>query len=165
MSALITQYSSANRDVESALNVIYYKRLAQGTWVGTSPVASSASVTYSYMHEYHRVARKQYKYVGMTEAAAKSCADAMKSLYTRTVKYQKWNSTAGTMGDWESVAQTGTEMSAEIVARHVAGDMWETTISVNEDSVFFSKTDTPRSYSTIFATERQRGYDGESETA
>jgi len=41
--------------------------------------------------------------------------------------------------------------------------MWETTISVNEDSVFFSKTDTPRSYATIFATERQRTYDGETE--
>jgi len=163
VSALIEQYSSANREVESALSVIYYKRLAQGTWVGTSVVSSTASVTYSYMDEYHRVARKQYKYVGMTELAAKTCAADMKTLYTRNVRYQKWNSTAGEMGDWESVAATGTEMSAEIVARHVAGDMWETTISVNEDSVFFSKTDTPRSYATIFATERQRTYDGETE--
>lgn len=164
MSALITQYSSANREVEAALNVIYYKRLAQGTWVGTSVVSSTSSVTYSYMDEYHRVARKTYKYVGMTEDAAKSCAADMRTLYTRTVRYQKWDPTAGTMGDWEIVQATGTEMSAEIVARHVAGDMWETTISVNEDSVFFSKTDTPRSYETIFAPERNRTYDGESES-
>jgi len=164
VSALIDHYSSANRAIESSLNVMYFKRLVPGLWVGTSVVSSSSSVTYSHMHEYHRVARKTYKYVGMTKTGADECAEAMKSIYTRTVKYQRWNSTAGYMGDWETIVSTGSEISSEIVIRHVGGDMWEVDISVNEDSIFMSKTDTPQTYSVIFASERQRSYDGETET-
>lgn len=166
MSALIPSYSADNRVVESSLSVSYFRKVVQGKWVGTTAVESSASVTYTAMYEYHRVARKVYKYVGMTEAAAKDCAAAKISTYTRTVRYQKWNETGssgGTMGAWEWLEETASEMSADIAARHVAGSMWEVSISVNEDSVCMAKTDEAMSYATMFAQERQRSYDGETE--
>lgn len=34
-------------------------------------------------YEFHRIATKEYRYVGMTEAAAKACQDAKLAQYTR----------------------------------------------------------------------------------
>lgn len=164
---LLTTYSSNNRVIDAALSVTYYKRLVQGIWVGSSLIGDVALNTYSLMSEYHRVARKTYKYIGMTLSAAQECAAAMKTIYTRAVSFQRWNSTASEgdqPGTWETLAETGTELSSEIVISHASGNGWEVTVNVNEDSIYMSRPDIVRSFETIFSAERARSYDGETES-
>ena len=74
-----------------------------------------------------RHATKEYRYTGMTQAAAKACAAAKRTQYART--YNSW--------DYDSanhafVATSVVARQAEIKARRVAGDLWEVAINVNE---------------------------------
>ena len=47
------------------------------------------------VYEFHRLATKEYQYVGMTEAAAKACQEAKLAQYTRT--FILWNNENGNL--------------------------------------------------------------------
>ena len=163
--ALITSYSEDNRVIDSGLTVTYSRELVSGTWVGESLVASAASNTYYFMWEYHRRATKSYRYVGMTDAAKDECLADMIELYTRNVRASFWNSTTSDghgLGSW-SEDSAGQIVVADISPVHNEDGSWDVVVNVREDDVRMRKTWNVVSPSTLFATEQQRGYDGETE--
>ena len=130
--SLCTSYSDANVVVEEALTVTYSTVIVQGSWSYTS-----ANVTgyYYTMRECHRYARKSFRYVGLTHAAAKTCRDAMVALFTRDFKTSYWQSDA--MGGGWSDDTGGTVLMADVSLTHDEGDAWSVRVRVNEDDVRF----------------------------
>lgn len=63
-------WSNANKITTNALQIQY-----TGTYTKTYHGLQ--------IYEFHRLATKEYSYVGMTEAAAKACQDAKLAQYTR----------------------------------------------------------------------------------
>ena len=91
--SLKTSHSDANVVVEEALTVTYSQSVIQGSWGYTS---ANVSGYYTTMREVHRYARKSFRYVGMTFAAAKACRAAMVAKFARAYKTSYWD--ADTMG-------------------------------------------------------------------
>ena len=160
--ALISSFSAENainRVVDSALVVTYSATRISGSW---SYTAANMSGSYAYMMEFHRRARKSYRYVGMTESAALACKTAMLALYTRSFKQSIWNdATAG--GAW-SVESGGSMPMADVAMSHNDDGSYDVVVNVNEDDSRMLKVGTDYNYVTMFVTERQRDYDGETET-
>lgn len=151
MSALIEEYSAANRVVDADLSVRYTQTLVGGVWeYETSPVSVQ---TFTEAWSYMRTARKSYRYVGMTKAAADMCADDMRNLYRRTVSISRWNRNNGEFSDTSG----GTVDMADVSVVHVAANMWDVVINVNE-----TDTRMRRAYHTasaMFSAEDGRDYD------
>mgnify|MGYP004641513129 CR=1 FL=1 len=156
--SLKTSHSDANVVVEEALTVTYSQSVIQGSWGYTS---ANVSGYYTTMREIHRYARKSFRYVGMTYAAAKVCRAAMVAKFARDVKTSYWN--ADTMGGAWSEDTGGTVPMADVSLVHDEGDAWSVHVRVSEDDVRFRKVTEAYAYAVIFAAERQRGYgtDGE----
>ena len=156
----LDSYSSANRVIDSGLVVLKDWTFVFGSWTGTSVVASAASVTYSKMYLYRRRARAAYRYVGMTRAAAETCAAAMKEKYatnssTRLRYAQIWNATAGSMGDWTSYRTDGVACARVSISKDSA-NLYSVIVEVDEEDLVYSKSESPQSW----ATEDARDYDG-----
>lgn len=78
------------------------------------------------IYEFHRLASKDYEYVGMTEAAAKACQDAKLNQYTR--KFVEWYNQNGNMSrirEFKCVADVSMDSDGD--------GLWTVSISVNED--------------------------------
>ena len=78
------------------------------------------------IYEFHRLASKEYEYVGMTEAAAKACQDAKLNQYTR--KFVEWYNQNGNMSrirEFKCVADVSMDSDGD--------GLWTVSISVNED--------------------------------
>lgn len=149
--ALIEINTEENRVVHSGKVVTYAKSKIYGTWeylVGTVPQRFYSA------WEYTRYCAKSYSYVGMTEAAAKLCAEQMVALYTRDVKVSEWEGNSDEFSD----ASGGTMVMAEVVPRRTVGNMWQVDINVRETD---SRTRIGGVYSpsTLFADENSRDYD------
>lgn len=80
------------------------------------------------VYEYHRLASKEYAYVGMNEAAAKACQAAMLAKYTRV--WTRWYNDRGTYKPVRSQS-----CCANVSLNHVGGVTWDVEISVNEDQM------------------------------
>jgi len=163
--SLKTTYGAANRVIDTALAVVYSRVLISGNWVGTTSVASSASETYYWMWEYHRRATKSYRYVGMTDAAKDACVAAMITLYTRDLKASFWNPTTSDnhgLGSWSDDA-AGQNVTASISPVKNDDGSWDVVVNVCEDDTRLRKTWQSVTPSTLFTTESQRSYDGETE--
>ena len=161
--SLCTSYSDANVVIEEALTVTYSNTIIQGSWSYTS---ANVTGTYNTMREVHRYARKAFRYVGMTHAAAKTCRNAMVALFTRDFKTSYWQS--DTMGGGWSDDTGGTVLMADVALTHDEGDAWSVHVRVNEDDVRFRLVDGGAYPATLFATERTTrsyGTDGEGTTA
>lgn len=156
--SLLTSHSSANRIVDSGLVVTYSKALVSGNWSYTS---ANVSGWYNYMMEYHRRARMSLRYVGMTEAAAKDCKDAMMSAFTRSFKSSIWDGT--TMGGSWSDSSAGEVPMADVAMVHNDDGSYDVVVNVNEDDTRMRKVGESASYATLFSSERSRSYDGEYE--
>lgn len=156
--SLLRSHSDANVVVEEALTVTYSQSIIQGSWGYTS---ANVSGWYSTMREIHRYARKSFRYVGMTHAAAKACRDAMVAKFTRDVKTSYWNSSA-MGGGWNDEAG-GTIPMADVSLVHDEGDAWSVHVRVNEDDVRFRRVSDAHYAAVVFGAERLRGYgtDGE----
>ncbi len=160
---LQSSYSDANIVIEEGLTVTYSRSIIQGSW---SYTAANVSGTYDTMRELHRYARKSFKYVGMTYAAAKTCRDAMITLFTRTTKTSYWNGTVAG-GGWND-DDGGETLTADVSLVHGDGDAWEVHVRVNEDSVRYRLATEAAYSSVVFSHERQTwtyGSDGEGTTA
>ena len=151
--ALKTSYSDANVVVEEALTVTYSQSVVQGSWGYTS---ANVSGSYSTMRELHRYARKSFRYVGMTLAAAKACRNEMVGKFTRTFNTSYWN--ADVMGGAWNEDEGGTIPMADVSLVHDDGDAWSVHVRVNEDDVRYRKVQEVYDYATVFAAERLRGY-------
>ena len=157
--SLCTSHSDANVVIEEALTVTYSSVIVQGSWGYTS---ANVSGYYSTMREVHRYARKSFRYVGMTHAAAKSCRDAMVSLFTRDFKTSYWQSE--NMGGGWSDETGGTILMADVALTHDEGDAWSVHVRVNEDDVRFRRIADGAYPTALFAVERTTrhyGTDGE----
>ena len=156
--SLKTSHSDANVVVEEALTVTYSQSVIQGSWGYTS---ANVSGYYTTMREVHRYARKSFRYVGMTFAAAKACRAAMVAKFARAYKTSYWD--ADTMGGAWSEDTGGTVPMADVSLVHDEGDAWSVHVRVSEDDVRFRKVQEGYAYAVLFAAERQRGYgtDGE----
>lgn len=147
------------RKVETGLTVTYSRKTISGSWGWSNGLNGGGS--FSSMIEYHRYARKRYRYVGMTDAAKDACIQAMNALYTRKTWTNYWQSN----GTWSYDQECGDVPLASVTP--VANDdgSWDVEIDVNEDDVRYSlvgrKVDAkymfPNSY------EKARDYDGETE--
>ena len=165
--SLINRYGDANRVIETALHVVYSKRIVYGSWDAVAATGGDVLASYPQMWEIHRIASKSYRYVGMTSEAAQECAAAMKSLYTRAIRQSEWQATSSDnygYGAW-SIINGGSVVTADIAIQHISGSMYDVVVSVNEDDTRCLKyTDTTDADSgTLWGAERMRDYDGETE--
>ena len=78
------------------------------------------------VYEFHRLATKEYQYVGMTEAAAKACQDAKLAQYTR--KFTQWYTSEGVYA-----ANTQFLCVANVTMDSDEDGLWTVNISVSED--------------------------------
>ena len=83
---------------------------------------------YSYYH-LEEITRESYAYVGMTEAAAAACAEAMVALYTKNVGLPCVDRWSGGV-----VYEDKTMCVASVRAVHVGGRMYNVEIDRNETS-------------------------------
>lgn len=157
--ALITQHGSANRVIDTGLTVTYDRRWISGSWAWTNSLNEGG--VYTSMQEYHRHARKSYRYVGMTDAAKDACIAAMITLYTRTTKTVFWQESGG--GSWGSPEDCGTVLMAEISPSHNEDGSWDVVVNVDEDDVRWTKANDVRTAKSLFTFEQARSYDGETE--
>lgn len=148
------------RKVDEALTVTYSRQLISGSWGWTNNLNGGGS--YSYMNEYHRYARKRYRYVGMTDAAKNQCVKAMNGLYNRTIYTSVWQESGG---GWLRDQQSGQMSLANVTP--VANDdgSWDVQIDVNEDDVCYSMAAELLTPKNLFHPNfvRGRDYDGETE--
>ena len=148
------------RKVDEALTVTYSRQRISGSWGWTNNM--NAGGTYAYMNEYHRYARKRYRYVGMTDAAKNACVKAMTSLYTRQTWTNEWQESGGS---WSGAIRQGDMPLATITPISNDDGSWDVQIDVNEDDVRHSM-DTQSSdpkFMFLSGYERAREYDGETE--
>ena len=80
------------------------------------------------VYEFHRIASKEYQYVGMTEAAAKACQDAKLAQYTR--KFVQWFNQNGNYGKYREF-----KCVANVTMNNDEDGLWTVNISVNEDQM------------------------------
>ena len=108
-------WSNANKITTKALQIQYTGQYSK-TYRGNR------------IYEFHRLATKEYQYIGMTEAAAKACQDAKMAQYTR--KFVQWYNQNGNYGKYRVFkCCANVEMDSD-------GDgLWKVNISVNEDQM------------------------------
>lgn len=155
--ALITHYGPANRVIDTALTVTYTRNRITGSWGWSNGLNGGG--TFAAMQEYHRRARKSYRYVGMTDAAKDECVAAMIELYTVDIYTSFWESS----GAWR-VYNAGKDLIADISPQHNEDGSWDVIVNVDEDNVRYSLPNqvhpVPKLY---FYYETQHDYDGETE--
>lgn len=107
--------------------------------------------------EVRRTCTKDYRYIGLTEAAAKACAAAKVEKYTRTSYV------------WARKTDTGYESAgvqacqADIAAVHDEGDAWHVDVQVSEEDTVHVTGQKPAALADLFAwIERACDYDEES---
>lgn len=151
---LLTSYGANNRVVFNDKVVTYSKQRIYGNWTYLS--ALNILTTLYWVWEYHRYCTKSYMYVGMDLATAQSCAAAMITKYTRSIKISEWQDGGGNAGTFQDV-NGGSICMADICIQQQEGHMYSVIVNVREDDVRL------RTYSTdpssLFSSENQRDYD------
>ena len=149
--ALLTSASAVDRVVDAHLRVVYARRPIYGTW---TYVTLNITTTYTKAWEYSRVATKTYRYVGLTETAAKAKAAELNTLYTRATKVSEWDSVDGEFDHVDG----GDVPMADIVVQLDEGEAYSVVVSVNEQDTRISLS-ANESFASLFSTEDQRTYD------
>ena len=149
--ALLNTASDANRVIDTDMHVTYARRAIYGTW---TKVTLNVTTTYTKAWEYSRVATKSYRYVGLTEAAAKQIAADYADYYTRATKVSEWDSEDGEFKHVDG----GSVPMATVVPQHEDGSMWSVVIFVDEQDTRISLSPN-ESFTALFATENARTYD------
>jgi hypothetical protein len=146
-------YGDRNLVIDEALTVTYSKQLIQGSWGYT---AANVSGYYNYMNEYHRYARKSFKYVGMKYATAVTCRDDMIKYFKREFYVDVWNGTV-MGGQWDQT-KGGEVLMADVSLVRDEGDSWSVHVRVNEDDVRYYMAGTTVRLKTVFSKARSRKY-------
>ena len=126
--ALKTVYDNSNKVTNTGLSVTYRQKFAQT--IKTDPGGGAPEVETNYW-EVTRIAKKSYKFVGMTQATAFECAAVKRSQYTRMF-------TQIHVTPEEVTTNYSIECPSDIAPRHVDGDVWEVSIEVNEMDTTYS---------------------------
>ena len=119
--ALFDTWSDANKQTDSALSSTYTcerDAYVPGRWGGT------------YWWKITRRRTKSYRYVGMTEAAAKACVQAKLQQYCRS--FVSWLWANGTWTVLNNIDDRYCDQVAEVSAEHTEGKMWSVKIDVDE---------------------------------
>lgn len=148
---MFNSYGNENLVVDQELVVTYSKGRVQGAW---SYASGTSIITIAEAWEYRRFAAKRMRYVGMTKTAALACQAALISKFTRSITNSVWNASTHTF----TTESGGSEVMANIVARHVAGHMWEVTCDIREYDTRLSTGN--YSPSSLFTSENARDYSG-----
>lgn len=151
--ALLTTATATNRVVDTALRVVYSRRLVFGQWSWTNGLNESYTINSAW--EYIRTATKTYRYVGLDEETAKSVAAALAAYYTRTTKVSVWN--VNSDGQFAAI-DAGSVPMADVVPQHEDGEAWSVAVSVNEQDSRMSRS-ASESFTTLFYAEDRREYD------
>lgn len=85
----------------------------------------------SMAYEYHKIATKSYKYVGMDERTAIACAREKLNKYTKERFF--WYYEGGQLKFYRKKEQVAT-----VTPVYVDGCTWQVEIQVNEDQVYYS---------------------------
>ena len=149
--SLLNSASSDNCVVDAALHVSYARRIIFGQW---TYVNLNMTTVYTQAWEYIRTASKTYRYVGMSEAAARTKAASLVTLYTRSTKISVWD---GTSGQFVHV-DAGDILMTDIVVQHEEGSMWTVAVTVSETDTRTTLSSSSQP-SALFATENQRDYE------
>lgn len=163
--SLFSSYGDNNRVIDSPLCVTYTKNRVSGNYVGETTTASGITATYTEVMEYHRRATKCYRYIAMDYGTATICRDEMIAKYSRDFKMSTWDATTsdslglGTFVD----SDAGNMLMAEVAMARNEDGSWDVVINVNEDDVRLRKIGYATSNPFLFASERSRGYDDETE--
>lgn len=148
MGLLTTFDNTLNKETQQALMVTYTVSQSEqfgGYWIVT------------------RMATKYYRYVGMTYAAAKFCADEKVRQYTRDYA-RVIAHTDETTGEITPTVVYTKECKSSIAAQKTTGSMWETVVQVNEYDEKIAET-LVTDPSTYFQAENQRDYDEEAKSS
>lgn len=149
--ALLSNYSSTNLVITEGKTVSYSKSRIYGSWSYTS---GTAITTYTEAWEFHRYCSMSFEYVGMTYSAAKSCAEALVSKYTRSFKLSEWDSSQGVF-----VSTSGGDMPmASVSVSYDGGSAYSVRVSVREDDTRISRA-APSEVSSLFSAENSRSYE------
>lgn len=152
--ALLTTWTAANRVITTEKVVTYSRSKIYGSWKWGDAIVYTLNEAW----EYHRFCSKTYSYVGLTKAAAVSCATAMVAYYTRATKVSYFSDSGNTAGSF-LVQDGGTVCMADVSPRMTAGGMWQVDISVREDDARIRRESV--SPDSLFTTENAREYDEE----
>lgn len=118
---MLSTYTSANRVVSVGL-LTQYRRVYD---------ADSYDQPF---WQYTRIRTKAYSYVGLSESAAKACAEAMQAYYTRTFPMYEWK-----FGRWQVKAGASyQDCVAEVGYQHDEGHLWHVDVQVNEQAIIYS---------------------------
>lgn len=148
--ALLPTYGAGNKVVDSGLAVTYSRKRVYGEW---SYVSGTSIITIKSAWVYTRCASKSYRYVGMSKAAAESCAAALRSKFQRSTMISEWSP-----DDEDFVDVSGGEMPmAEVSVNYVDGQMYEVAVVVSETDERMRKG--AASVLSLFAFENARDYD------
>lgn len=151
--SLKTSHSDDNLVIDEALSVHYTDTVIQGSW---SWVSGNMSGTYAQMRECHRYATKSFRYVGMTYAAAKACATAMKTAFKRAFRTSVWDGDC-LNGQWLT-QNGGNILMANVSMTFSDGDAYDVNVQVSEDDVRYLKTNESFSESIFSAENGSRTY-------
>lgn len=117
--ALLTSHSSANKVRKTLPSTQMIRTLVfvnAGAWIGQ-------------LWQVETIVSERFSYVGMTEAAATTCAAAMVSAYTKNKLIPAVNESGEITYSYVS------EIVADVQAVHVAGSMWQVDVSVREKTI------------------------------
>lgn len=121
--ALHTTYGSFNRVVSEELSTTYTRETI---------LKADSDVGAAY-YKYTRTRTKQYKYIGMTRAAAVQCANNLNVKYARYICPYVWDNDGKR---WEMDVATNDKLeivqAGHAVPVNVAGDDWEVNVEVSE---------------------------------
>ncbi len=158
--ALFARAAAENRVIDTALHVSYARRKVHGSWTYTS---GTSLVTFYEAWEYTRTARKAYRYVGMDYDNAVAEAKRLETAYTRNTQESVLVTSGEGAGTFVETSDVASLCMADIAVQHDAGSMYTIVVSVNETDTKL-RTNPSFAFETLFAAERARGYDGETET-
>lgn len=147
---LLSTATAANRITERALTVTYSKPRITGNW---SWVDANIPYWRTQAYEYHRYASCAYRYVGMSYAAAKAAADAIRDAYVRAFKVSEWQNN----GRFAPL-DMGTKLQGFVEVVRDRGHLYDVVVRINEDDVRLS-LDPNESFAVLFAAEDARKYD------
>ena len=125
--ALYTTWSDANKQTDSGLMATYVS-------ARDAPVVG-ADGWFWYKFERHRT--KTFRYVGMTESAAKSCAATKYQQYMR--EYAPWTFASGAWTISHDVKDRYFLPVADVSVDHEEGMMWTVTISIDETCIAYER--------------------------
>lgn len=147
---LINTASWSNRIITTGLTISYSINPVEGEWNYQS---TFAELQYLYeAWQYHRYATMQYKYVGMSESAAKAKASSVRGSLTRIYYISRWQN------DGQFHTQVGgTKLQGTVEVVKNIGHLYDVVVTINEHDTRM-RVEADQNPESVFALENTRQY-------